>query len=129
MFGSRRNISMYFKPQFALVRLVIELLGVEHSRLRLGAPDDLSAPMRQAAEATGWLASRRETLSGADSFNLSLTSSIELDEVRFGIAEMPVPQRVVLSLKRNDKAEIRTRWDLILALVVTIPLLTFNPED
>ena len=129
MFGSRRNISMYFKPQFALVRLVIELLGVEHARLRLGAPDDLSAPMRQAAEATGWLAPRLETLPGADSFNLSLNSRVQLDEVRFGIAEMPVPQRVVLSLERDDKAKMRTRWDLILALVVTIPLLTFNPED
>jgi hypothetical protein len=36
---------------------------------------------------------------------------------------------VVLSLERDDKADPKRAGDLVVALVVTIPLLTFDPED
>ena len=130
MFGARRNISMYYKPQFALVRLVVELLAIERSRLRLGAPDNLSDPMRLAAAEAGWLAPSSENsphVTGG--LNLKMRPGVEIDEVRFGIAELQVPQRLVLSLEKDDKASVRTRWDLILALVATIPLLNFRPDD
>ena len=124
MFGSRRNISMFRRAQFELVRLVVEILNVPSMSLRIGAPHILSEELRALAVATGWLRDPL-TQTAPSGLSLELQTGLEIDATTFlGHA---VRDRLVLSLEPQS-GPLASRWHLIVALMMAIPLVRFEAE-
>ena len=126
MFSSQRNVGMFRTAQFRLVARVAKAMNIAPQRLRLTVPSELSTGVRERAIKNGWLAisSSGALIAGhADSPPVSHATKEPLVFQRDA-----VHQRVMLSLKRDDSASIRTRWEFALALVAVIPLLHFDKE-
>jgi integrase len=126
MFGTARNISMFRRAQFLLVREVLILLEIPMTQMRIGAPANLPEEVARRAIRSGWRPDVSGDIPVPGRFDLPLDDSVQLDVATF--QGQPLTQRIVFSLKRQADAPIGDRWEFMAALLATIPLLTFEDE-